>query len=240
MEEGKTPKKKRTPSQIHQGHRDRLRGKYIENGLESFSDHEALELLLFYGIPRQDVNTLAHRMIEDDFKSIVSLLEASPEVISHTCGLSMNTAVLISLILPLYKRYETAKWSGGVFLNSSKDACDYAKGLFIGATDEIMYMICLDSKNRVIYTVEIARGTIDKAPVYPRVIISKVLNYNAASIILAHNHPSGSVIPSHSDLQATTYIRDILEKIEVKVTDHIIVGGSSELSFAEKNILHFK
>jgi DNA repair protein RadC len=225
---------------IHEGHRNRLRKKFIDNGLESFSDHEALELLLFYGIPRRDVNVIAHKIIEDDFKSIVALFEAGPETIARTCGVSVNTAVLISLIIPLYKRYETAKWSGGVTLNSSKEACDYAKGLFIGATDEIMYMICMDSKNRVIYPVEIARGTIDKAPVYPRVIISKVLDHNAASIILAHNHPSGSVIPSHSDLQATSYIRDILEKIEVKVTDHIIVGGSSELSFAEKNILHFK
>ncbi|MDR1706115.1 MAG: hypothetical protein LBS19_15730, partial [Clostridiales bacterium] len=91
----------RTPSEIHENHRIRIRKKYVENGLETFADHEALELLLFYAIPRRDVNALAHRMIEEDFKSIVALFEATPETVSRTCGISINTAVLISLIIPL-------------------------------------------------------------------------------------------------------------------------------------------
>lgn len=231
--------KKKTPSEIHAGHRERLRKKYLEGGLEILSDHEVLELMLFYCMPRKDTNALAHRIL-DEFGTIDALFEADPEVVSRSCGLSLNTSVLISLVLPLNKRYATAKWSKNDIIDSSTTACAFAKGLFIGETDEVMFMICLDAQNHVVFPVEIARGTIDKAPIYPRVIMDRVLKYNAVSVILAHNHPSGSLTPSLSDLKVTSFIEGILEKIDVKVADHIIVSGKGELSFAEKKIKSLK
>ena len=225
------------PKNIHEGHRERLKKKYLEGGLNILAEHEVVELLLFYAVKQGDVNPLAHRLIKE-FGSLHLLLEADAETIARTCKLTMNTAILISLALPLARRYHKAKWQNKNILSDSHAACEYASGLFTGETDEVFYMICLDAKNQVIFTVELARGTIDKAPIYPRVITDKALKHNAASVILTHNHPSGHEMPSLSDLAATKSIAETLEKIEVKVVDHIIVGKSA-MSLAEKKIMSF-
>lgn len=223
---------------VHAGHRERLKQKYLEGGLNVLAEHEVVELLLFYAVRQGNVNPLAHRLIKE-FGTLHLLLEADAETIARSCDISINTAILLSLMLPMARRYHRSKWSETNMLSDTKLACEYARGLFTGETDEVFYMICLDAKNQVIFPVEVARGTIDKAPIYPRTITDKALKHNAASVILAHNHPSGQLIPSQSDLRATTFITDVLEKIEVKVVDHIIVGGKGELSFTQKKLMHF-
>jgi DNA repair protein RadC len=223
---------------IHTGHRQRLKDKYLRGGLDMLADHEALELLLFYAVKQGNVNPLAHRIIKE-FGSIRAVLEAAPETIANTCGISVSTAILISLALPLVKRYETAKWGNVKKLSNSADACEFAKDLFLGETNEILYMICLNTQNKVLSCVDIARGTIDKAPIYPRLVVEKALQHNAASVILAHNHPSGNLQPSQSDIKVTNFLKGLLEKVEVVVTDHIVVGGNKTMSFAEKKLLDF-
>ncbi|MCL2701980.1 MAG: DNA repair protein RadC [Defluviitaleaceae bacterium] len=223
---------------IHDGHRERLKQKYLRGGLDILADHEVLELLLFYAVKQGNVNPLAHRLIKE-FGSLRALFEADAETIAQAGKVSINTAILITLALPLARRYETVKWGKKHSLSNSQESCEFAKDLFIGETDEVFYMICLDASNQIISSVELARGTIDKAPIYPRVLVEKALQHSAATVILAHNHPTGKLFPSQSDLRATNTIRDILEKIEVNVADHIIVGGKEALSFAEKKLLNF-
>jgi DNA repair protein RadC len=213
-----------------------VKGRYLAEGLDSFEDHQVLELLLFYCIPMKDTNELAHKMI-GEFGSLACIFEADPKDICKRCGVSENTAILLSLIPSLTRRYFKGKWGDKPVLNSSSKAGEYAVSLFVGRTYEVFYVICLDSQNRVNYAVLVHEGTINETPVYPRIIIEAVLRHQANSVILAHNHPGGSLRPSDADLQITKKITAALEAISVHVTDHIIVAGDRYFSFAEKGLL---
>ena len=180
---------------LHRGHRKRVKERYLKEGLDSFEDHQVLELLLFYAIPMKDTNELAHRMIKE-FGSLAMLFEAHPHEIARRCGVTENIAILISLIPSLARRYFQARWGDKPILNSSQKAGEYAVGLFAGRTYEVFYIICLDTQNRVIHAALVHEGTINEAPVYPRIIVETALRYQAHSVILAHNHPGGSLNPS--------------------------------------------
>lgn len=200
-------------------------------------DHEALELLLFYCVPRQDTNALAHRMIER-FGKLHHLLEATPEEISKHCGVSMNTAVLVSLILPLHRKYATGKWERREKLDTPEVAGAFAGSLFIGETYECVYIICLDVQKRLIYPEMLCRGTLDEVQMYPRTIVEAALKHNAACVIMAHNHPSGLLSASRSDIEATRIVKNALEVIGIELIDHIIVAGDTYLSLSAKKLMN--
>ncbi len=221
---------------IHAGHRSRVRNRFILEGLDAFEEHEVLELLLFYCIPRRDTNELAHRMIKE-FGSLAGLFEAEPEEIKKRCKVSANTAILIALIPSLARKYFTIKWGDRPQLNSSTKAGEYATSLFAGRTYEAFYIICLDSQNRVNYAALVQEGTLTEAPVYPRLVVEAVLRHRASSAILAHNHPGGSLQPSKADIEVTSRVEKALETISVKVVDHIIVAGDRYFSFKENGLL---
>lgn len=223
-------------NKLHDGHRDRVRSRFLLEGLDTFEDHQILELLLFYCIPMRDTNSLAHKMI-NEFGSFSNLLEADPQSISKRCGVSINTAVLISLIPSIIKRYFKAKWGTKPELSSSSKAGEYAVNLFTGRKYEAFYAICLDSQNRVTHAAMVHEGTINEAAVYPRLIVETALRHQANSVILAHNHPGGSLNPSGADIDVTKKICNALSSISIKVVDHIVVGGQSYTSFAEKGLL---
>jgi DNA repair protein RadC len=220
---------------LHKGHRRRVKDRYLSEGLDSFTDHQVLEMLLFYCIPMKDTNELAHKMI-NEFGTLAGLFEAHPRDISKRCGVSENTAIAVSLIPSLARRYFKIKWGDKPFLNSSSKAGEYAISLFTGRTYEAFYVICLDSQNRANHAALLHEGTINEAPVYPRLIVETALRHQANSVILAHNHPGGTLQPSGADLEVTKRITDALTAISIKVIDHIIVAGDRYLSFKEKGL----
>lgn len=221
---------------IHEGHRKRVKSRYIAEGLDHFEDHEVLELLLFYCIPMKDTNKLAHGMI-NEFGSLASIFEADPKDISRRCGVSENTAILLSLIPPVSRRYLQRKWGDKPMLNSSSLAGEYAVSLFVGRIYEAFYLICLDAQNRINNAALVHEGTINESSVYPRLIVETALRYQANSVILAHNHPGGTMQPSQADLEVTRKISAALAAISINVSDHIIVAGERYFSFAENGLL---
>lgn len=221
---------------IHEGHRSRVKARYLKEGMDSFEDHQVLEMLLFYAIPLKDTNELAHGMIKE-FGSLAGLFEADPKDICNRSGVSENIAILITLIPSLSRRYLKGKWGEKPVLNSSSKAGDYAASLFTGRTYEAFYVICLDSQNRVNFADMVHEGTINEAPVYPRLIVETALRHQANSVILAHNHPGGSLQPSAADTEVTKRITTALDAISIKVVDHIIVAGDKYTSFAEKGLI---
>jgi len=221
---------------LHEGHRQRVKDRYLSEGLDSFSDHQVLELLLFYCIPMKDTNELAHKMI-NEFGSLAGLFEAHPHDISRRCGVSANTAIMVSLIPALSRRYFRSRWGDKPALNSSSKAGNYVISLFAGRTYEAFCLICLDAQNRVIHADLVHEGTINEAPVYPRMIVEAALRHQANSVILAHNHPGGGLQPSKSDIDVTAKIKAALDQISIAVNDHIIVAGDKYFSFAEKGLL---
>lgn len=221
---------------LHQGHRNRVRARVLTEGIDSFEDHQVLELILFYCIPMKDTNEIAHKMIKE-FGSLASLFEAQPEDISERCRVSLNTAVFISIIPSLARRYFKGKWGDKPLLNSSTKAGEYVLSLLSGRTYEVFYVICLDSQNRVNYSALVHEGTINEAAVYPRLIVEAALRHKAASVILAHNHPGGGMQPSRSDIEVTLRIKDALKAISIGTVDHVIAAGDKYFSFAENNLL---
>ncbi len=221
---------------MHEGHRNRLKTRFLKDGLDGFEPHQVLELLLFYSIPRKDTNELAHQLLKK-YGSLSGVFEADPKDLSKNPGIGENTAFLLSLIPQLSRRYFNDKWGDKPELNSSTKAGEYAVSLFAGRTYEAFYIICLDSQNRVNYAELVHEGTINEAPVYPRVLVEAALRHKANCVILAHNHPGGSMNPSRADIEATRTICNALESISIKVIDHIIVCGGKYYSFAENGRL---
>lgn len=222
---------------IHEGHRQRVKNRYLEEGLDSFTDHQVLELLLFYCIPMKDTNELAHKLL-NEYGSLSGLFESDPRDISRRCGVSENTAILISLIPSLARRYFRSRWGDRPAVNSSSKAGEFAVSLFAGRIYEAFFLICLDSQNRVIHADLVHEGTINEAPVYPRIVVEAALRHKANSVILAHNHPGGGLQPSKFDIDVTRRIAAALDAISIRMVDHIIVAGDRYLSFAEKGLLN--
>ena len=221
---------------VHTGHRQRVKERYLSEGLDAFEDHQVLELVLFYAVPRADTNALAHSMIKE-FGSLSGLFEANAKDIARRCNVTINIAILVSLIPSLSRRYFLGKWGDKPVINSSSKAGEYAVSLLTGRTYEVFYVICLDNQNRVNHADMVNEGTINEAAVYPRLIVETSLRHQANSVILAHNHPGGSLTPSMADINITKKIITALDSISIKVLDHIIVAGDKYTSFAEKGLL---
>lgn len=221
---------------MHEGHRRRLKERFLKEGLDSFEKHQVLELLLFFSIPRKDTNEIAHELL-NKYGSLSGVFEADPKDLANTPGIGESSALLLALIPDLSRRYFNDKWRDKPELNSSTKAGQYAVTLFSGRPYEVFYIICLDAQNRVNYAQVVHEGTINEAPVYPRLIVEAALRHKANSVILAHNHPGGSLNPSRADIEATNRIKTALEAISISVVDHIIVCGGKYVSFAERGLL---
>lgn len=222
---------------LHSGHRDRVRERFCAEGLDSFADHNVLEFLLFYSIPRKDTNELAHRLILH-FGSLCGVFDASIERLMEVKGISYSTAVLIKLAVAVGRRYEIMKHDVGTVLDSTDIAADYIAPFFMGESEEIVYAICLDGKNKVIATEKISKGSITTSEVSVRSIVDCVVKHKAVKVILSHNHPASKARPSYEDIQTTKKIRNVLTELAVCLEDHIIIGNDGKTaSMRELGIL---
>lgn len=217
------------------GHRARLRKKFLNGGLKALHDYEALELLLTFVIPRRDVKPIAKALLLQ-FKELHAVFDASPRELQKVKGIGENTAVLFVFLRELCTGYLESKALGIDFVNSPESVIDYAR-IKIGAEKNEFFMVLyLNSKNHVI-DYDCQEGTINRAAVYPRNILRRCLDIHAVAIILVHNHPSGLCDPSPADRRLTDSIKKVVETVEIKLLDHIIVSKAGYSSFAELRIL---
>lgn len=206
-------------------------------GLDSFEDHQVLELLLFQAIPRIDTNPLAHRLI-NRFGTLSAVLEADAKDLAAVEGVSPNAAVFLSMIPQITRRYFLDRVRHFKKpLNNSESAAEYLVPLMAGRSEEVFYVICLDSQLRVLYPALISEGTVKDALVHPRRVAEAAVRHKAASVILAHNHPAGSAKPSSHDHKLTRSLVQALGGINVQVVDHIIVAGEHIYSFSREGTL---
>lgn len=216
----------------HAGHRERMRNRFLETGLDGFDDVNVLEFLLFYAIPRQDTNPLAHELL-DHFGNFKSVMEAPVSELETVKGIGENAAVLLHLISQVCKRYLISKREFGMYLSNPKDVFEYVAPLFAFESFERLILICTDSENRVLDCSEIAQGEVDSVYGNPRKIITIAMKCHAAKIILSHNHPNGLVIPSTQDMAFTSELQKALRMFQIQLSDHIIVGDGEYLSMRE-------
>jgi len=217
---------------IHQGHRERMKRRFQEHGLENFDDHSILELLLFYALPRADVNPIAHGLM-NKFGSLAAVFDAPLEELAKAPGIGESTALFIKLIPQVSRRYLMSRSRFDDILDSTKKAGEYLLPRFFAERDEVVVMVCLDAKCKVINCKQLFRGSVNSANVSVRKIVENALNYNSTSVIIAHNHTSGIAIPSEEDKATTRRIEAALKAVDIVLADHIVVADDDFVSMAD-------
>jgi DNA repair protein RadC len=224
---------------VHKGHRERLKQRFLEEGLDHFTDVQVLELLLFYGIVRQDTNPIAHNLIEH-FGSLSQVLEASPAELKKVKGISEHTAVLLNLI-PQLGRYYQVDATQRMEILPTLDACGaYLVPRFFGRTRETVFLLCLDAKCKVICCKEIGEGSVNAASISVRKVVETALNANATSVVLAHNHPSGLALPSDEDVLTTKRLHHALQAVDIVLADHMVVADGDYVSMSQSPQYDFR
>ncbi len=221
---------------LHDGHRARLKKRFLEYGAEGIDDVNLLELLLFFALPRVDTNETAHELLAR-FGTIDGVLEASADELRATPGVGESATVLLKLIPTLAKRYLAAKNSIGSILASTEDAGDFLLPRFLGERDETVLLVCMDTKMKVVSCRKIASGDVSVAHLSIRKVVEQALAQNAPYVILAHNHIGGFALPSVEDVNATLQLRDALSLVGVTLIDHIVVSGDDFVSMKDDGSL---
>ena len=217
---------------LNDGHRERLRRRFSKEGLDHFEPHEVLELLLFYVIPRIDVNPIAHRLI-NRFGSLSRVFEAKYEELLTVEGVGENAALFLTMIPSVCRRYllSNVQDKGIVPLSNSALAHEYVAPYFVGRTVETLYVICLNNAGVPVECCYISEGTINATQVDMRKIVEAVVRNNAVAAILCHNHPDGIARPSPEDIAVTRKASEILDSIGVVLLDHLILVDGDFVSF---------
>ena len=216
---------------LHEGHRKRMKERFIKSGLDDFAPHNILELLLFYSIPRGDTNPVAHRLI-DTFGSLSGVFDATPEELAKVDGVGENSAILISMIPQIARKYLEDKADTANIVGGCSDIGAFLLPKFVGRTNEALMMVSIDNKNKIISCSVVAEGTVDSAKVSRRKIMEEAMKVKATRVILAHNHPCGVAVPSSEDVVITKEIGRLFAQVGIELVDHIIVANDDYVSMA--------
>lgn len=224
-------KKEKNP---HAGHRERLRRRFVATGLDGFNEHEVLELLLCYAIPRRDVNDLAHVLIER-FGSLSGVLDAPAGQLMSVEGVGEQAAVLIKLIPQIMRKYQLSGIEGSKkpVLDDVNKAARFIIPYFQSLTEESVYMVCLDPLCRVISVQRCGSGGEYSTVTSVKSIVEIATRDRADSVLLAHNHPGGVPVPSTEDIAATKRIAEALKTVDIRLADHLVITGNEFASMNE-------
>lgn len=221
-----------TKKNVHAGHRERVRENVLKNGFEQLEDHRLLELLLFYSIPREDTNELAHRLL-NEFDSLAGVVKASPKQLERVIGVGRNTAVMLSgmgeLCVRVLKEGNIKKTP---YLNNA-ELINLVKSHYISESKERFLVVCFDSGFRLKLVEFVSEGDSVKVDFDIKKLVSIILDCDASYVVIAHNHPDGDSFPSGADIDVTSSISVMLRRIKVALFDHIILGEKTHFSMRE-------
>lgn len=218
---------------VHEGHRDRVRKDFLLNGFDDNTPpHKILEMLLFYSIPRKDTNEIAHELLKR-FGSIANVLDAPAEQLVSVPGVSLNTVALLKLIMPTVRCYLNDKSEKNGRYTNMDDICDFLSNRYIGYTEEVFTLSTFSANGKMLGCDVLARGEVGEVYVSVRSVVETALKRNAVCAVIAHNHPDGTACPSDSDLETTKRIADALNRINIKLLDHIIIVPDDYVSLAQ-------
>ena len=225
--------KKKNP---HQGHRERMKEKIKNQGVEHLPEHEVLEFLLYPFIPYKDTNPIAHELI-DRFGNLSNVLDASPKVLLEADNMTENAALYLSVLPQIIKRYNIQKFGEKPVLDTIAHSAEYFQQLFLNEKEEAMYMLILNAKGMLLSSCKIGVGSVSACQLNTREFILRTADSQGKFIMLAHNHPSGSPLPSYDDCQFTRWLVSFAEVLGIELWDHIIISAEGYYSFKENNML---
>ncbi len=220
-------------SSPHSGHRSRMKERYRVTGMNGFSQHEKLELILFYTNPRGDVNPLAHRLMEK-YHTLSAIFDAPFEELKNIEGVGEHTATFLKLIPDLCREYMIEIESGSqTKLVTSQDICNFVRYRFIGIKEEVLYAVYMDNTCKVLKCEQISQGNVSSLNINVRKLTEIALSCNATTVAIAHNHPGGALHPSAEDLEATIHIVETFKNLGIQLSDHVIISGNNYLSLRQ-------
>ncbi|MBQ5840475.1 MAG: RadC family protein [Clostridia bacterium] len=216
----------------HGGHRQRMKERFLKNGLESLNGHEVLELLLYYALPYRDTNDLGHRL-EDDFGSLVNVLDASYVDLQQVAGVTPHVATLLTLCGQLAHRYQKERYAVGQLLHNTAALGRFLVPYFAGKKEESVMLVSMDNRGKLLNATRVFEGSVNSAQFNYRVAVQQALRDNATVVALAHNHPNGHATFSDADKNTTRSFAQVLDLLEIRLIDHIVVSGTDYTSMAE-------
>ncbi|HEX2959637.1 MAG TPA: DNA repair protein RadC [Chitinispirillaceae bacterium] len=223
-----------SPKNPSEGHRKRLLERYQKNGIDALHDHEILELLLTFVLPRKDTKPIARTLLQR-YKTIGGVINTPPEELAGVEGLGARSALMFLLVKDLISRCLNEKYQKQDVISHRRDVEEYLRFSFGNRRDEYVAIMFLDNANHIIRTEIIAEGTVNQCAVYPRIVIEKALRSGAASMILAHNHPGGSASASEADWLITERLFTVGKLLEIPLLDHVIICSHKVVSLREQS-----
>ena len=220
----------------HVGHRSRLRTKFMQAGIGAFHDYKVIEMLLTLTTPHKDMKPAAKEAIRR-FGGLAGALEAPIQLLMEIDGIGETNAFALKLPHAVGRRYLMEKSVGGDFIRSSATVHEYLTHNLRDRNREVFMVIFLNGQNRILKMEELFEGTLTSSAVYPREVIKHALDYDAAAMVLVHNHPSGNISPSAEDQAVTKKLVAAAETIDVRILDHLIIGGNDYYSFADHGLI---
>ncbi len=218
------------------GHRSRLRARLLKAGREAFADHELLELLLTYSIPRRDTKALAKRLLKQ-FRSFRAILDQPRERLMEVEELGPETATYLLAIREFVVRYLEQGVEEQRTISAPEDVAEFVR-VHLGATPrECLMILCVNDANRLVHHATVQQGTVNRAPFYPREIMKAALLHSATGLIMVHNHPSGDPAPSEKDHKITCRVQELAAEFDIRVLDHLIVTPQHVLSLKTGKLL---
>ncbi len=217
------------------GHRARLRERFLENGIAGFTDTEIVEILLTFGTPRSDCKETARSLLKE-LGSFSAVVDAPSVVLEKIPGVGPKNSFAIRFIQSVASYYLKDKIQRKHYLHSSTEVINYLSHSMRGLKKEVFKVVFLDTSHAVIDVETLSQGTLNVNTVYPREIIARAIDRHAAALILAHNHPSGSLQPSLQDINLTKNLHFLCVNLQLRLLDHIIIGNGS-YSFADHGLM---
>ena len=222
--------------QKNKGHRQRLREKFLKSGLDGFHDYEIIELLLTIGTPRKDCKQPAKEAFKK-FGSLKAVLEADPKDLKEIKGIGENNIFGLKIAQAVSRRYLADRVINKDFIRSSDEVLEYLKHNLRDKNREVFLVIYLNGRNQIMKMEVVFEGTLSTSVVYPREVIKRALDNDAAALVFVHNHPSGNPNPSQDDLTITKKLKEAAQSIDISVHDHLIIAGDELYSFADHGLI---
>jgi len=219
----------------YNGHRKRVRERYLQEGLDGFTDVQVLEFILFFAKPYVDTKPLAQELL-DRYGSLAAVLNAPVYDLQKIYGIGDHLAVYLHIFPDIVRRYQLSKLEKKPLLQTSEQIGEYALALFAPHKYEVFYLLCLDASFHLLAAELIAEGSLSEVAVYPRVLMERALVHRAKTVVLLHNHPSDELRPSSYDLDLTRSIVNLMQGVAINVLDHLIIGSDRWYSFRESGL----
>ncbi len=217
---------------IHDNHRKRMRESFFEHGFDGMDDHEILEMVLYYALPRRNTNEIAHSLI-NHFGSFSEVLEADKSELVTVPYITDNAVFLLKMILPMYKRYRQSASERNRKFESTEQIAEYLMSKFVDTNNECVYAMFFDTEMNLIKCSKLNEGDISSSMFDFRKLVKAVLETKATSVIISHNHPHGITLPSREDVAVTESAYYLLRTLKVNLLDHIIVSQTAYSSMVK-------